>query len=428
MRWRRLPWAQMDRHARTHRTAGAEEGARHAKHLRALNLQRVLAVAMERPSIFTRAELIEATGLSAPTVGSLVSELIERGIVLDRGAGPSSGGRRPSRMEFNARYGYVAGIDLGPTRTRLAVADLRGDPVAHRVVPTPAALPPAALLSRIAAALRALMKDARAAPQRLLAVAAGAPGAVDTHHGTVGMAPNLRGWSDVPMRDILQRALAAPVIVENDVNLALLGEHWRGAARGHATCAFVFVGRGIGAAILIDGHLHRGHNYMAGEIALMCVGPQYIDVEFGSRGCLETLAGVEALAARWPRAGEADPARRVSALMESAREGDGEARRAVEETARLIAIAVANVATVVDPSLIVLGGGLLVQAEPLFQAIRGTAQRILRTPVHIVPSALGQEAPLSGALLVASREARRQLRYLSREGPGAALARRGISP
>jgi len=418
----------MDRHPRTHRTAGAEDGARHAKHLRALNLQRVLAVAMDRASSFTRSELSEGTGLSAPTVGSLVSELIQLGIVLDRGAGPSSGGRRPSRMEFNARYGYVAGIDLGPTRTRLAIADLRGEPVAQRIVPTPSALGPAALLARIASALRALMKDAEAPPQRLLAVGAGAPGAVDTHHGTVGMAPNLRGWSDVPMRDILQRALEAPVIVENDVNLALLGEHWRGAARGHATCAFVFVGRGIGAAILIDGHLHRGHNYMAGEIALMCVGPQYIDVEFGSRGCLETLAGVEALAARWPRAGEADPARRVSALMESAREGDGEARRAVEETARLIAIAVANVATVVDPSLIVLGGGLLVQAEPLFQAIRGTVRRILRTPVDIVPSALGQEAPLSGALLVASREARRQLRHLTREAPArAALAGRRIS-
>jgi predicted NBD/HSP70 family sugar kinase len=377
-------------------------------------------MAMDRPSSFTRAELIEGTGLSAPTVGSLVSELIDLGVVLDRGAGPSSGGRRPSRMEFNARYGYVAGIDLGPTRTRLAVADLRGDPVAHRIVPTPCSLAPASLLARIASGLRALMKDARVPVARLLAVGAGAPGAVDTHHGTVGMAPNLRGWAAVPMRDVLQRALGAPVIVENDVNLALLGEHWRGAARGHATCAFIFVGTGIGAAILIDGHLHRGHHFMAGEIALMCMGPQYVDVEFGSRGCLETLAGMEALAARWPRAGRGDPSRRVGELMEAALDGDEAARRAVEETARLIAIAVANVGAVVDPSLIVLGGGLLAQSEPLFHAIRHAVGRILRTPVDLVPSALGEDAPLSGALLVASREARRQLRHLAREGPEAA--------
>lgn len=394
--------------------AGGEDGARHARHLRGLNLQRVLAVAMDRPASFTRAELIEATGLSAPTVGSLASELIGLGVVLDRGAGPSSGGRRPSCMEFNARYGYVAGIDLGPTRTRLAVADLRGERIAHRIMSTPSGLGPEPLLLAIAAALRTLMNEAGAPMQRLLAVGAGAPGAVDCQHGIVTMAPNLRDWSRVPMRDILQGALGAPVIVENDVNLALLGEHWRGAARGHDTCAFVFVGTGIGAAVLIDGHLHRGHNYMAGEIAMMYVGPQYVDVDFGPRGCLEALAGREALAARWPRANRADGGW-VGDLFAAAQNGDDEARRAVEDTARLIAIAVANVGTVVDPSLIVLGGGLLAQAEPLFHEVRRTVAKIARTPVEVVPSALGKEAPLQGSLLVASREARRQLRLRLKE-------------
>jgi glucokinase len=127
-----------------------EGGARHAAHLRGLNLDRVLSVAMDRPGTFTRAELIEATGLSAPTVGSLASDLIRSGVVRDLGAGPSSGGRRPAFMEFNARHGYVAGIDLGPTRTRLAVADLRGERLTERIVPTPSGLPPASLLARIA--------------------------------------------------------------------------------------------------------------------------------------------------------------------------------------------------------------------------------------------------------------------------------------
>ena len=105
---------------------GHDGGARHAAHLRGLNLERVLNVAMDRPGSFTRAELIEATGLSAPTVGSLTADLIRHGVVKDLGTGPSSGGRRPMFMELNARHRYVAGIDLGPTRTRLAVADLRG--------------------------------------------------------------------------------------------------------------------------------------------------------------------------------------------------------------------------------------------------------------------------------------------------------------
>src|SRR5512134_3343405 len=348
----------------------ADVKARNAGHLRGLNLETVLSVAMQREGSFTRAELIEATGLSAPTVGTLVSHLMQTGIVKDLGTGPSRGGRRPSFMEFNARHGYVAGIDLGPTRTRLAVADLRGERLADRIIPTPVRLGPAALLSRVAGALRALMEEAGAPIERLLAVGAGAPGAVDRKRGIVTFAPNLHDWSHVPMRDILERALQAPVQVENDVNLAILGEHWRGAARGHDTCVFIFVGTGIGAGVLIDGELHHGHHFMAGEIAVMCMSPQFIDVDFGERGCFETLAGLHALADHWPEASQADPAGWVPSLFEAALAGDRKAKKIVDETARLIAIAVANVGAVVDPSLIVLGGALFAQADSLVHDVR----------------------------------------------------------
>jgi glucokinase len=392
----------------SHHASGGDSG-----HLRRLNLDRVLVVAMDRPDSFTRAELIEATGLSAPTVGSLVSHLIRSGVVRELGAGPSRGGRRPAFMEFNARHGFVAGIDLGPTRTRLSVADLRGEPLAHRIVPTPAGIGPEALLSRMAAAVRTLMREESA--EKLLAVAVGVPGVVDYNRGVVPLAPNLNGWTNVAVRDTLERILEAPVVVENDVNLAVLGEHWRGAARGHDTCVFLFVGTGIGAGVLIDGELHRGHHFMAGEIAVMCMGPQYLSVDFGSRGCLETLAGLQSLATRWPRSGRGDPARWMAELFEAAQKGDRTARQAVDETASLIGIAVANVGAVVDPSLIVLGGALFAQAEPLVHEVRKVVAQISRPPLEIVVSALGKEAPLWGSLLMASREARRQVRLRMRE-------------
>ncbi len=393
----------------------ADVRARNAGHLRGLNLETVLSVAMQREGSFTRAELIEATGLSAPTVGTLVSHLMQTGIVKDLGTGPSRGGRRPSFMEFNARHGYVAGIDLGPTRTRLAVADLRGERLTDRIIPTPVRLGPAALLSRVAGALRALMEEAGAPIDRLLAVGAGAPGAVDREKGIVTFAPNLHDWSHVPMRDMLERALGAPVQVENDVNLAILGEHWRGAARGHDTCVFIFVGTGIGAGVLIDGELHHGHHFMAGEIAVMCMGPQFIDVDFGERGCFETLAGLHALAEHWPEASQADPAGWVPSLFEASLAGDRRAKKVVDEVARLIAIAVANVGAVVDPSLIVLGGALFAQAESLVHDVRKIVERIRRSPMEIVSSALGKEAPLSGCLLVAANDARQRLRHGLRE-------------
>jgi glucokinase len=403
----------MSRHAEN--PAGGEHGARHAGHLRGLNLERVLAVVMERPAPFTRAEIVQATGLSVPTVGSLTTDLIRRGLLRDLGAGPSSGGRRPSFMEFNRRHGFVAGIDIGPTRTRIAVADMRDEILAHRIVPTSTRGGPSATLAQLAGEVRDLLHEAQAPPGRLLAVCAGAPGMVDLDRGVVLLAPNLEGWVNVPMRTILERELGAPVIADNDVNLAVLGEHWRGAARGHNTCVFLFVGTGIGAGVLIDGAVHRGHHYMAGEVAVMAMGPQFIGQDFGSRGCFETLAGLEALASRWSGGG-GDPGW-IARLIEAAEGGDQGARQAIDETAKYIGMAVTNIGAVLDPSLIVLGGAMFAKAEMLLREVRNVVESITRAPISVVLSELDKDAPLTGSLLLAATEARRQLRLRLRNRP-----------
>jgi predicted NBD/HSP70 family sugar kinase len=390
--------------------AGADRsGARHASHLRGLNLDRVLSAAMASSGTFTRAELGHATGLSAPTVGGLAADLISAGLFTDLGAGPSRGGRRPSVIQFNARHGFVAGIDVGPTRTRLAIADLRAETVAHHIIPTPTTLSPECLLASLATALRTLARDNGVPFDRIAVVTAGVPGPVDLETGVVAISPNL-AWREVPIRSLLQDALETVVVVENDVNLALLGEQWRGAARGHETCAFVFVGTGLGAAFLIKGELHHGYHYMAGEIGVMCMGPQFVNVDFGSRGCLETLAGMDALRARWPDAAREDPAHWVMDLVAAADGGDATAQRALHETAQLIAIAAANVCTVIDPSVLVLGGALFAQAGRLVEMVRSVVQKQSRTSFDVVLSELGKEAPLAGCLHVAAHEARMRLR------------------
>jgi glucokinase len=389
---------------------------RHAAHLRGLNLDRVLAVAYDRNDTFTRAEISDATGLSAPTVGSLASELIQSGVLTDLGTGPSRGGRRPSFMEFNSRYGFVAGIDLGPTHTRLAVADLRGEVVAHQVVRTPRTRGPKAILEKLAEQLHMLMRQSDVPPGKLLAVGAGAPGAVDCETGRViALAPNLKGWSDVPMGSILGKALDAPVIVENDVNLAILGERWRGAARGHDTCAYIWIGTGIGSGIIVQGELHRGHHFQAGEIALMCMGPQFVETDFGSRGCFETLAGLNALATAWAQngsgRGRTDHDGWVKELFAEAAEGEPTAAAAVRNTATLLGIATANLTVVIDPSLVILGGALIAQAPSLVDEVKKIVARIVPAPSDIVASPLGQEAPLWGSLRIAMSEARDRLRH-----------------
>jgi predicted NBD/HSP70 family sugar kinase len=204
-------------------------------------------------------------------------------------------------------------------------------------------------------------------------------------------------------------------VVENDVNLAVLGEHWRGVARGHDTCAFLTLGVGIGAGILIDGVLHRGHHSLAGEIALMCMGPDLVARDFGSRGCLETLAGLDAIVERWRPGSQGDPEGLARALLEAARSDDERARDALREAGTLIAIASSHLSLVIDPSLLVFGGVLVEQGNELLDEIRRIVARVIPTPPQIAASSLGQKAALWGSLLVATEDARSRLRRRLRQ-------------
>jgi predicted NBD/HSP70 family sugar kinase len=382
--------------------------ARHAGHLRAVNLDRILAVAMERPGPLTRQELSAATALSAPTICTLTAELVRRGLLREAGMGPSRGGRRPSYVEFNARHGHVLGIDVGAATIRLALADLRGEVLARRNLPTPSGSGPGALLARVAATARSLLREARVAAGGLLAVSAAAPGMVDPDRGmVVALVPNLRGWKKVPVAALLEGSLGAPVVVENDVNLAVLGERWRGAARGHDTCAFVWAGVGIGAGIVMGGELHRGHHSLAGEIGLMCLGPQFVERDFGARGCLETLADMRSLAARWNPGRSHSGESWIADLFEAARGGDRRARQAIDETATMLGIAVTNLSLVLDPSLIVFGGPL---GGAMVEEIRRIVAQIIPAPPEILASQLGEDATLFGCLLTAAGEARARIR------------------
>jgi glucokinase len=388
--------------------------ARNNRHLRHLNLERLLAVAMERTEPFTRADLTAATALSIPTIGTLTGHLIRRGLLCHLGTRPSKGGRRPSFMEFNSRYGFVAGFVMRPTDTVVALADLRGNRLATRTWPLPVGLAPDAVIAKIASWVRSLMADAGAATGRLLALTAAFPGAVDHIRGITSLSNNLKGWEQVPMAKRLREELGEmPVVVENDTNLAILGERWHGAARGHNNCVFVYAGSSIGSGVVVNGELHHGHHFLAGEIGLMPMGPEPAD---GSRvsASLEAVAGLKAMASRWSGRGD---------FLDAAKKGEAKAKKLIEESARLVGTALTNFSLAVDPSLVVLGGPLG-EVPDFAQRVRERVARFIPTPPEIVAPALGDESTLWGSLLVATGEAQRDLRqHLRHEAPGEATAR-----
>jgi predicted NBD/HSP70 family sugar kinase len=409
--------------------AVSDTEARHPRQLRRVNLDRVLAATMSHSGPMTRTAITSATGLSAPTVGILSAELLKLGLLRELGRGPSTGGRRPQSLQFNARYGVVAGIVLDAVNTRLAVADLAGQTLAATEAPTPPDEGPERVLTWMSGQIRNLLSAAGVVSGRgLLAVTAALPGAVDRERGTVvGLMPGFRNRESLAVGAYLERLVGAPVVVENDVRLAVLGEHWRGAAQGHDTCAFISLGVGIGAGILIGGELHRGQHSLAGEIAVMCMASEHLARDFGTRGCLETLVGVDTVLRRWKPDAGADQRELARALLRAARTGEDRARQVIGEATTLVGMAVANLSLVIDPSLLVLSGPLVETGGDVLEQVRSVVSRIIPRPPKIVCSALGDGAMLAGSLLVATQEARGRLRRWLRDphGPAARAAARG---
>jgi glucokinase len=297
----------------------------------------------------------------------------------------------------------VAAIDVGGSHFSTVLADRQGRFVSRAASPIRGDEGAERILGMIADSVEGLLKERRSSLDELRAAGLAVPGLVDPETGTVSVASNLAGWTDVPVAEMLHRRLPVPVRVENDVNLAALGEMWRGAGRGCRHLLFVAPGTGIGAGVIIDGRLHRGAHHFAGEIGYSCPGPEHLEADYGLLGRLEALASGPGLLRRArERLGGRLPADATARdVFEMARAGDAEAIALCEETATLIGIAVGNAVTVLDPEMIVFGGGLSREGEALLSRVREVVYRIVPVRPEIVVSTLGEDAQLYGAVLMA---------------------------
>jgi glucokinase len=351
----------------------------------------------------SRVSLARRAKLSAPTVCALVDDLLDRrGLLRSVGKGVSNGGRRPLMVDFNADYGYVAGVDIGSRSLRFALADLRGQVVSRREERTPTASRDA-ILARVRDGIGLLFTDAGLDPQKLFAIGAGAPGMTDVNTGRVINAVNLTGWTDVPLRDLLEDAFGIPAFVDNDVNMAALGEQWAGCARDCPNFLFIALGAGVGAGIVVDGRLYRGSHWYAGEISHMHLDYRRWDVDYGDRGYLESLTGAEAIAAGGRAIlgnghGSGLSSDGAARVFEAARQGHPGARRLVEEVAIYLGTAVANITAVLDPQLIVFGGGISRVGGQLLDPVRAVVARIVPNVPEIRLTAVGDDAPVFGSL------------------------------
>ena len=366
--------------------------------LRDLNDRTVLE-AIRRSAPISRAQISRRAGISKPTVSLALRALLDAGLVREASAaddGPSYGA---VFFEPVPEAALVLGFDLGVRFLRGGLSDLRGEVRARQDVEI-GGLHVDAVVDA-AHGLRAALERASGLDGGLVDCAVvGVPGVVSAESPFVRLAGDVPGLGERSLAADLEAQLGVPVTLENDVNLAALGEHARGVARGVDDFAFVSVGSGLGAGLVLDGRLHRGRNGAAGELDYARGGRDEQDDP-----CAAAISGfAQCLAASSATTLEAPYGTR--AIFAAARAGDDVARAVVEETARRIAVHVLPVATAVDVSLVVLGGGIGSNGDLLLEPIRQLLVDWLPFPPRVEVSALADGAVLAGALATGVEVAR----------------------
>jgi glucokinase len=302
---------------------------------------------------------------------------------------------------------YVAGADIGGTNLRLALADANGAIAARWSASTTGIRNAESVVELIVDGVQATLNQVSAPAGSLKAIAAGAPGATNVDDGIVVATSYLMGWRNVPFRSLLESALHVPAAVDNDVNLAALGEGWLGVAKGVSDFVFVGIGTGVGAGIVLNGQLFRGANWNAGEIGYMLVpGTLETNREIGQPGSLEEMIGGEGIRAQWSALWNENATQLPRSLLalevfDHALQGDALAQTILAQASRKLFYAICNMGSVLNCPLFVLGGGVGLHPALLSEVKRLMAEWQIRSTVQITQSALGPDAQLFGALRLA---------------------------
>jgi predicted NBD/HSP70 family sugar kinase len=371
--------------------------------LRELNRARIVNALRERGSA-SRAEIARETGLSRSTVSSIVTDLIDAGLIGEQeeatAAHGEQGGRPAVPLSLDRSAGLALGIDYGHTHLRVAVSDLAHEVLAEDGRELDVDHSAFEGLDAAVELVGTVLSEAGVGMDRVIGAGMGLPGPISRSTGTVGSSAILPGWVGIDAAAELERRIGVPVEVENDANLGALAEFVWGAGEGHSELVYIKLSSGVGAGLLLDGRLYRGAGGTAGEIGHTPAKPDGVVCRCGLRGCLETVASARSIAELLSESrGEPVTSRE---LIKLANEGDPAATRLIAEAGRDVGIAAANLCNVVNPSRVIVGGELSAAGEaitlPLGESIRRYAIPSAAEDVTVVPGVLGERAELLGAL------------------------------
>lgn len=363
----------------------------------------------------SRSELADKMGLTRAAVSLIVNDLLENKIVLEAESRSAPSGRPPVVLEINPDRGLVGAIDMGATHMSIALADFTARILKEIEVPFDIKAGPDACLDQANQSLLHLLELKGLAITDLSAVGIGVPGPVITEAGMVVAPPIMPGWDHYPIRTALEKMWECPVTLNNDAELGALGEWAYGAGRGEKNIAYIKVGSGIGAGLILNQQIYGGTTGAAGEIGHLTIEENGPLCSCGNRGCLEAFAGGHAIAKQGQalvKSGKRTilselPVEKITAheVAEAARRGDIHAQEILRRAGTFIGIAIAGLINLFNPSIVIIGGGVAQAGDLLTasirQAVRERAMRASEQSVRITTGMLGRRSLLIGATVQA---------------------------
>jgi len=347
---------------------------------------------IEKYGSISRADISRETKLSPPTISKIVQRLIDKGVVTEIGPGSSLGGKRPILLTINPKSTYTIAVDLGVENgIKAALVDLSYN-ITKQVV-TPKKSKDNRLSFYLTSTIKELLKDIDFSLNKIVGICIGVPGIIDFKLKKVTIAPYLN-W-EIPLEDLSLREIGIPLIIENDVNLMALGERAKGIAQGVDN--FVFIGEriGIGAGIVTNGKLYTGANNAAGEVGYLLIDTKYAHRSDKGYGCFEKLAGYKAIVEKAKR--RMGKTVRAIDVFNAAVKGDSIATGIVKEALKLLAHGISNISCVLDPELVVIGGGISILPDDFLEEIKANIKKIIPFVPKIEFSKLGENGVLVGA-------------------------------
>lgn len=373
-----------------------------ASAMREINRSAVIEI-IRREGPISRTAIAERLDVSLPTVMRVVEDLAREGFVRQHGTKEWSGGRRRPLLEINVDGDVVLGVDLGGTEMYGAISDLGGNVLDEARLGRRGSSGEESF-NCLASLIEKLLASAKLKRRNIRGIGVGAPGITAHNEGIVTWSFALN-WKDFPLKERLAKRYKLPVIVDNDVNLAALGELWFGAGQNTRNMILIAAGTGVGAGIILEGALYRGANEASGEIGYMITGREFFGknhIDFGALESVASSAGIVERAKRHLSAQDQNAGSAADLLSEdvftAARKGEAWAWKTINETVDYLAIAVANLTVTFDPELIVLGGGIAHSADLLARPILERIEGMIPSPPKLIVSTLGQRATVMGAI------------------------------